>query len=170
MTDELLSFYFSTPVRDAAARAKLTPTGRCGGLDTRVEVIASTKNALSCSSRCSCGARSISTVSGSAIGDESPRSGDVAPRQRRDTEQSRRDEEAVINETSKRSILARISGAQWLALVLTVLAVLFVVENRNRVDIEFLLITIRSPLWLILLVMFAVGWLVGLFTRHRSNH
>ncbi|MFE3102417.1 hypothetical protein ACFROC_09650 [Nocardia tengchongensis] len=72
-----------------------------------------------------------------------------------------------MTEPSKPSALARISAKQWVAIILTVLAVLFILENRHKVDIEFLLITIRSPMWLILLVTFAVGWLVGLLTRRR---
>ncbi len=60
---------------------------------------------------------------------------------------------------------SRISAGQWLAIVLTVLAVLFIIENRHRVEIEFLLITIRSPMWLVLLVMFVVGWLAGILVR-----
>ncbi|WP_280276368.1 DUF1049 domain-containing protein [Nocardia wallacei] len=52
-----------------------------------------------------------------------------------------------------------------MAVVLTVLAAVFVIENRGRVEIEFLLITIRSPMWLVLLVVFAVGWLSGMLFR-----
>ncbi|RDI49946.1 hypothetical protein [Nocardia mexicana] len=74
-----------------------------------------------------------------------------------------------MDKTAKPSIVSRISITQWLAIVLTVLAVLFIVANRDRVEIEFLLITIRSPMWLILLVMFAVGWLAGLLFRHVRN-
>ena len=70
-----------------------------------------------------------------------------------------------MEKTAKSSVVSRISATQWLALVLTVLAVVFIIENRNRVDIEFLLITIRSPMWLILLVMFVVGWLAGILVR-----
>jgi uncharacterized integral membrane protein len=70
-----------------------------------------------------------------------------------------------MDNTTKPSFVSRISATQWLAIVLTVLAVLFIIENRHRVEIEFLLITIRSPMWLVLLVMFVVGWLAGLLVR-----
>ncbi|BCK54860.1 hypothetical protein [Nocardia wallacei] len=70
-----------------------------------------------------------------------------------------------MDRTAKPSVASRMSAGQWLAVVLTVLAVVFIVENRNRVEIEFLLITIRSPMWLVLLVMFAVGWLAGMLVR-----
>ncbi|CRY74629.1 hypothetical protein [Nocardia farcinica] len=73
-----------------------------------------------------------------------------------------------MDQTAKKpSPFARISFNQWIALVLTVLALIFVLENRAHVDIEFLLITVRSPMWLILLVMFAIGWLAGLLTTRK---
>ncbi|WP_280269331.1 hypothetical protein [Nocardia wallacei] len=70
-----------------------------------------------------------------------------------------------MDKTAKPSIVSRISITQWLAIVLTVLAVLFIVANRDRVEIDFLMITVRSPMWLILLVMFVVGWLAGILFR-----
>ncbi|NNH68955.1 DUF1049 domain-containing protein [Nocardia uniformis] len=74
----------------------------------------------------------------------------------------------AMDETAKNpSVLSRLSLNQWLAVALTVLAVLFILANRDRVDIEFLLITIRSPMWLILLVMFAIGWLTGVLTTRK---
>ncbi|MET7767257.1 hypothetical protein [Nocardia sp. NPDC005366] len=76
---------------------------------------------------------------------------------------------ADMADTTKRSILSRISPTQWLALVLTVLAVFFVVENRNQVSIEFLLIDITAPMWLILLVMFVIGWGVGRLSYRRRS-
>ncbi|WP_054813581.1 hypothetical protein [Nocardia arizonensis] len=74
-----------------------------------------------------------------------------------------------MTETKKRSVLARISPTRWLALGLTVLAVVFVLENRAQVSIEILLINITAPMWLILLTMFLIGWAVGLLTRRRAR-
>ncbi|MET9487713.1 hypothetical protein [Nocardia sp. NPDC006630] len=77
-----------------------------------------------------------------------------------------------MSSPEKQSILARVSPTQWVALALTVLAVIFVAENRTKVSIEFLLLTISSPMWLVLLVLFAVGWVAGLLTarqRRRSR-
>ncbi|MBY8861448.1 hypothetical protein K7711_33580 [Nocardia sp. CA2R105] len=70
-----------------------------------------------------------------------------------------------MENTAKRSMVSRISVTQWVAIVLTVLAVVFIIENRHRVEIELLAITIRSPMWLVLLVMFVVGWLAGILFR-----
>ncbi|WP_227981244.1 hypothetical protein [Nocardia spumae] len=69
----------------------------------------------------------------------------------------------------KTSVLSRISAAQWVAIVLAVLAVIFVAQNHHRVDINILMVTIASPMWLVLLVMFVVGWLAGLLTRRSRR-
>ncbi|MEV6279656.1 hypothetical protein [Nocardia sp. NPDC051832] len=74
-----------------------------------------------------------------------------------------------MTEPAKPSVLSRISPNQWIAIVLTVLAIVFILENRHKVDIEFLLLSVRSPMWLVLLVTFAVGWLVGILTHRRRG-
>lgn len=68
----------------------------------------------------------------------------------------------------KKSLLSRVTPNQWLALVVTVLAVVFILANRDQVSIEFLLVTVTSPMWLILLIMFLAGVVAGwLFRRSR---
>ncbi|MFD4352534.1 hypothetical protein ACFWPK_20340 [Nocardia sp. NPDC058519] len=69
----------------------------------------------------------------------------------------------------KRSLLSRVSPTQWIAIGLSIVAVVFVVENRGKVSIEFLLISVRSPMWLILLAMFVVGWVAGVLTTRRAH-
>ena len=69
----------------------------------------------------------------------------------------------------KRTLLSRITVNQWLAVVLIVLAAVFIAQNRNRVDINFLLVTVRSPMWLILLIMFMVGAVAGLLIKRRAR-
>ncbi|MFC9894547.1 hypothetical protein ACFVMC_12725 [Nocardia sp. NPDC127579] len=71
--------------------------------------------------------------------------------------------------SAKPSPLSRLSLNQWLALALTAIAIIFFFENRDKVEIEFLLISIRSPMWLILLVMFAVGWLTGVLMLRKRG-
>lgn len=70
--------------------------------------------------------------------------------------------------SSRRSAFLRMSVNQWVALVLTVLAAVFIIQNRGRVTIGILQVDITAPMWLVLLVMFAVGWLAGWLTRRRS--
>lgn len=74
-----------------------------------------------------------------------------------------------MSSPEKRSVLARVTPTQWVALGLTVLAVIFVVENRTKVSIELLLVTVRSPMWLVLLVMFVLGWIAGLLTARQRR-
>ncbi|NLU84688.1 lipopolysaccharide assembly protein LapA domain-containing protein [Rhodococcus sp. HNM0569] len=61
------------------------------------------------------------------------------------------------------------SVAQWVALVVTVLALVFVLQNRDRVTIHLLQIEVGSPMWLVLLVMFVAGWLAGVLVRWRRG-
>lgn len=74
-----------------------------------------------------------------------------------------------MTQPAKPALVSRISRNQWIAIILTLLAVVFIAANRHRVDIEFLLITISSPMWLVLLVTFAIGWIVGLLTRRSRR-
>ncbi|MFD6452399.1 hypothetical protein ACFWF3_16585 [Nocardia sp. NPDC060220] len=69
----------------------------------------------------------------------------------------------------KRSLLSRVSPTQWVAIGLSIFAVVFVLENRGKVTVEILLITVSSPMWLILLAMFLVGWIAGVLTTRRAR-
>ncbi|MBR7194991.1 LapA family protein [Gordonia hongkongensis] len=63
--------------------------------------------------------------------------------------------------TGKSSALSKVSLPQWIALGLTVLAVVFIVQNRTTVRIDLFWVSVESPLWFILAVVFLVGWVVG---------
>lgn len=75
----------------------------------------------------------------------------------------------MTHDAPKPPLRSRVSLNQWLALALTVLAVVFIVQNRDEVGINFLLITVRSPMWLILLIMFAAGLLTGVLLGRRAG-
>jgi lipopolysaccharide assembly protein A len=75
----------------------------------------------------------------------------------------------AMNTSEKRSILQRTSPTQWLALVLTILAVIFILQNRGKVSIDILAITITSPMWVALLAIFLVGWAAGVLTMRRRR-
>ncbi|WP_324191513.1 LapA family protein [Nocardia elegans] len=78
-------------------------------------------------------------------------------------------QEDAMDRAAKPSLLSRISARQWVAIVLAVLAVIFVAQNHHRVDINILAVTIQSPMWLVLLIMFLVGWIAGLLTRRSRR-
>lgn len=68
------------------------------------------------------------------------------------------------------SFWSKINPSHWLALILAVVAILFVLQNRQEVSADLFWVSVQSPLWLILIVMFAIGWLSGyLATRRRTN-
>lgn len=54
------------------------------------------------------------------------------------------------------------------AALLVVAAAVFILQNRNSTSIDLLWISVQAPLWLVLVVVFAAGWLAGtLFRRKR---
>lgn len=56
----------------------------------------------------------------------------------------------------------------WIPILLVILAVVFIAENRYRTTIELFWLQITSPLWLILLVLFAVGFAAGRLSSRRK--
>jgi uncharacterized integral membrane protein len=62
----------------------------------------------------------------------------------------------------------RFSPRLIVALVVVALTLIFMVQNRDIVQIRLFAITLYSPLWLLLVVMAVVGALIGiLLTRRR---
>ena len=57
----------------------------------------------------------------------------------------------------------------WVALILAALAAIFVAQNRDRVGVHVLWMTLESPLWFILVIIFFVGILIGLLLRRRRK-
>ena len=63
----------------------------------------------------------------------------------------------------------RIAARHWLAIILVALAAIFIAQNRERPRVHILWITVESPMWLLLTVMFVVDILVGLLLRRRRR-
>jgi putative membrane protein len=57
----------------------------------------------------------------------------------------------------------------WFAIILVALAAVFVAQNRDRVGIHILWVTIESPMWFILTIIAVVGVLIGLLLRRRRR-
>lgn len=53
----------------------------------------------------------------------------------------------------------------WVALILLVLAVVFVAQNRDATEIQVLFFALEAPLWAILTGAVALGLVVGLLLR-----
>lgn len=57
----------------------------------------------------------------------------------------------------------------WIALILVALAGLFIAQNRDRVRVHLLWITVESPMWFTLVIIFVMGVLIGLLLRRRRR-
>ncbi|WP_411732597.1 hypothetical protein [Paeniglutamicibacter sp.] len=62
---------------------------------------------------------------------------------------------------------ARLSTKNWIAILGAVLAVIFILQNRQRVRIEFLFLDLNAPLWISLGAVLLIGWLVGRFSFRK---
>jgi len=58
----------------------------------------------------------------------------------------------------------------WLAILLVVLAAVFIGQNRDRQQVHILWITVESPMWLLLTAMLVVGVVVGLLLHRRRRN
>lgn len=67
-------------------------------------------------------------------------------------------------------MLTRLSAKQYLGIVLATLGLIFVVQNQQQADIDFLFIDLRMPLWVALALLFAVGMAAGgVLTQRRGR-
>ena len=57
----------------------------------------------------------------------------------------------------------------WVALILAGLAAIFIAQNRDRVNIQVLWITVTAPMWLFFAGLLVVGILIGLLLRRRRR-
>ena len=71
--------------------------------------------------------------------------------------------------TSSSNIFSRVSPASWVAIILAVIAIIFVLQNRDSTSITLFWIDVTSPLWFTLLMIFLVGWIVGILTMRGRN-
>lgn len=68
----------------------------------------------------------------------------------------------------KKSWLARITGKQWTSVALVIVALVFILQNLNIVRVEFFLFHTAAPLWTILLITLAAGYVIGRFSKRRD--
>ncbi|WP_017624821.1 hypothetical protein [Nocardiopsis chromatogenes] len=64
-----------------------------------------------------------------------------------------------------RSVLQSVPPRVWVALALLVLAVLFVLQNRDTTQIQVLFVSVAAPLWATLTGAVVVGVVVGFLLR-----
>ena len=67
-------------------------------------------------------------------------------------------------------VVQRFALRYWLAILLVVLAAVFIGQNRNRQQVHVLWITVESPMWLLLAAMLVVGIVIGLLLHRRRRN
>lgn len=63
--------------------------------------------------------------------------------------------------------ISRLSAKNWIAIIGAILAVIFIVQNRQRVRIEFLFLEMNAPLWISLGAVLLIGWIIGRFSFRK---
>jgi lipopolysaccharide assembly protein A len=72
-----------------------------------------------------------------------------------------------VERSSAGGRVRRFALRYWVAIILVALAAIFVTQNRDRVGVHVLWVTVDSPMWFILTIIFFVGLLIGLLLRRR---
>lgn len=62
---------------------------------------------------------------------------------------------------------ARLTAKNWVAIVGTIAALVFIVQNRQRVRIDLLFLNVNAPLWIFLGAVLLIGWLIGRFSFRK---
>ena len=58
---------------------------------------------------------------------------------------------------------------RWLAIIIVVAVTVFVLQNRGDVSVHLLWLTITTPNWLLLAIMFFLGVVAGAFRARRKH-
>lgn len=69
--------------------------------------------------------------------------------------------------STRASSARRLLVAHWAALVLTVIAVVFIAQNRADVSIDLFWLHATAPMWFVLVGTLLVGVLVGVLASRR---
>lgn len=63
--------------------------------------------------------------------------------------------------------IQRITIKQWSAVTLTVIALVFILQNLYRARVQLLFFHTSAPLWAVMLGTLMVGYLIGRFSTRR---
>jgi putative membrane protein len=75
----------------------------------------------------------------------------------------------MVTEQKPTSRLGAVPPRVWLALVLVVLALVFILQNRQDAAIQLFMIVVTAPLWITLVVCTAIGILIGALMSRRGR-
>lgn len=62
-----------------------------------------------------------------------------------------------------------LSARQTLAATVAVVALVFILQNTDEVDVDLFTVTLSAPLWLVLAALFVIGVLVGVLLQRRRG-
>ena len=62
-----------------------------------------------------------------------------------------------------------LSGRQTVALLVVIVAGIFILQNTDQVAVDFFTVSIEAPLWLVLSALFVVGVVVGMLLQRRRG-
>lgn len=75
-----------------------------------------------------------------------------------------------MTSSPRRTPVATLVRERWLAIVLVIVTISFVAQNRNRVDLDLFWLNMQAPLWLVLVVIALIGAVVGfVVARQRAR-
>ena len=77
--------------------------------------------------------------------------------------------ETADTKPTSRGHVGRFALRYWVAIVLVLLAAIFVAQNRMRIPVNLLWVSVISPLWLLLTVIFLAGLVTGLLLHRRRR-
>ena len=55
----------------------------------------------------------------------------------------------------------------WIAIVGAIVALVFILQNQQRVRVELLFLNLNAPLWIALGVVLLIGWIIGRFSFRK---
>jgi len=62
----------------------------------------------------------------------------------------------------------KLGPRQVVAIVVAVLTLIFVLQNRDTVQIAFFTLTVTAALWFVLILVLAIGVLIGVLATRRK--
>lgn len=65
--------------------------------------------------------------------------------------------------------VARFLARYWLPLLVLVLAVIFIAQNTTRTTVHFLMFSVTTPMWVMLLIVVIAGIVIGWFARRYGR-
>lgn len=62
---------------------------------------------------------------------------------------------------------SQLTAKNWVAILGAIAALIFILQNRQRVRIDLLFLNVNAPLWIFLGAVLLMGWLIGRFSFRK---